>query len=95
LRVHRARSSAGHNGIDSIIDALGTQDFLRIRIGVAPEHKPREGREYLLSKMTKAQLKLLDAVLADAAEAAEMIVTQGAAAAMQRFNRKALESSDQ
>src|SRR5713101_4432682 len=38
LRIHTRRSSAGHNGIESIINALGTQDFLRIRIGVAPDH---------------------------------------------------------
>jgi peptidyl-tRNA hydrolase, PTH1 family len=88
LRVQRARSSAGHNGIESIIDSLGTNDFLRIRIGVAPEHKPRDGKEYLLSPMRKSQLKTLEPVLVDAAEAAKMIVTDGPAAAMQRFNRK-------
>ena len=93
LRIQRARSSAGHNGIESIIDSLGTNDFLRIRIGVAPEHKPRDGKEYLLSPMRKAQLKLLEPVLMDAADAARMIVTQGAAAAMQRFNRKPEQNS--
>jgi PTH1 family peptidyl-tRNA hydrolase len=88
LRVHRNRSSAGHNGIESIIDSLGTKDFVRIRIGVAPEHKVRDGKEYLLSPMGKAQLKALDPVIADAAVAAEMIVKEGPAVAMQRFNRK-------
>jgi PTH1 family peptidyl-tRNA hydrolase len=88
LRVQRARSSAGHNGIESIIDSLGTKDFVRVRIGVAPEHKPRDGKEYLLSPMRKAQLKAIDPVLDDAAEAAKMIVTEGPAVAMQRFNRK-------
>ena len=43
LRIHTRRSSAGHNGIESIIGALGTQDFLRIRIGVAPERKVGDG----------------------------------------------------
>ena len=88
LRVQRARSSAGHNGIESIIGSLGTNDFLRIRIGVAPEHKPRDGKEYLLTPMRKSQLKTLEPVLIDAADAAKMIVTEGPAAAMQRFNRK-------
>jgi len=97
LRIHRARSSAGHNGIESIIDSLGTKDFVRIRIGVAPEYKPRDGKEYLLSPMRKPQLKALDTVLVEAADAAKMIVQEGAAAAMQRFNRKPEppESSDQ
>jgi peptidyl-tRNA hydrolase, PTH1 family len=88
LRIQRARSSAGHNGIESIIDSLGTNDFLRIRVGVAPEHKPPDGKEYLLSPMRKSQLKVLEPVLMDAAEAAKLIVIEGPAAAMQRFNRK-------
>jgi PTH1 family peptidyl-tRNA hydrolase len=88
LRVQRARSSAGHNGIESIIASLGTKDFLRIRIGVAPEHKPRDGKEYLLSPMRKAQLKAIGPVLDDAVEAVEMIVKEGPAVAMQWFNRK-------
>jgi PTH1 family peptidyl-tRNA hydrolase len=88
LRVQRARSSAGHNGIESIIASLGTKDFLRIRIGVAPKHKPRDGKEYLLSPMRKAQLKAIGPVLDDAVEAVKIIVKEGPAAAMQRFNRK-------
>ena len=88
LRVQRARSSAGHNGIESIIASLGTKDFLRVRIGVAPEHKPRDGKEYLLAPMRKAQLKAIDPILDDAVEAVKMIVKEGPAAAMQRFNRK-------
>ena len=88
LRVQRNRSSAGHNGIESIIDSLGTKDFIRIRIGVAPEHALRNGKEYLLSALSKARLQALDPVLADAAAAAEVIVKEGPAVAMQRFNRK-------
>jgi PTH1 family peptidyl-tRNA hydrolase len=88
LRVHRNRSSAGHNGIESIIDSLGTKDFMRIRIGVAPERKVADGKEYLLSPMRKAQLKVLDPIIADAAEAATVIVKEGPAVAMQRFNRR-------
>ncbi len=88
LRVQRNRSSAGHNGIESIIDSIGTKDFVRIRIGVAPEHAVRDGKEYLLSPLSKARLKALGPVLEDAAAAAEMIVKQGSATAMQRFNRK-------
>jgi len=88
LRVHRARSSAGHNGIESIIASLGTKDYLRVRIGVAPEHKPRDGKEYLLSPMRKAQLKVIDPILDDAVEAVKIIVKEGPAVAMQRFNRK-------
>jgi PTH1 family peptidyl-tRNA hydrolase len=88
LRIHTRRSSAGHNGIESIIGALGTQDFLRIRIGVAPEHKVEDGKEYLLSPMRKAQLAVIDEMLDTAADAVKVILTEGPAAAMNRFNRK-------
>ena len=88
LRIHTRRSSAGHNGIESIIGELGTQDFLRIRIGVAPEHKPRDGKEYLLSPMRKAQLAVIDEMLDVAADAVKVILTDGPAAAMNKFNRK-------
>jgi peptidyl-tRNA hydrolase, PTH1 family len=88
LRIHTRRSSAGHNGIESIIDALQTQDFLRIRIGVAPERKVSDGREYLLSPMRKADLKVIDGMLDTAEEAVKVILKDGPAAAMNRFNRK-------
>jgi peptidyl-tRNA hydrolase, PTH1 family len=88
VRIHRNRSSAGHNGIESLIGALGTQDFLRIRMGVAPERKVEDGMTYLLSPLRKAQLKVVDGVLDTAAEAVKVILTEGEAAAMNRFNRK-------
>ncbi|MGC1371122.1 MAG: aminoacyl-tRNA hydrolase [Candidatus Sulfotelmatobacter sp.] len=88
LRIHTRRSSAGHNGIESIIGALGTQDFLRIRIGVAPDHKVDDGKEYLLSPMSKKQLAVVDETLDVAIEAVKVILTEGPAAAMNRFNRK-------
>ena len=88
LRIHTRRSSAGHNGIESIIGALGTQDFLRIRIGVAPERKVEDGQSYLLSPFRKAELTVVDGMLDTAADAVKAILSEGAAAAMNRFNRK-------
>jgi peptidyl-tRNA hydrolase, PTH1 family len=88
LRIHTRRSSAGHNGIESIIGALGTQDFLRIRIGVAPERRVGDGAEYLLAPMKKKELEVVDGMLDTAADAVKVILREGAAAAMNRFNRK-------
>jgi len=88
LRIQRGRSSAGHNGVESIIAALGTKNFLRIRIGVAPERKVDDGEKYLLSPMRKAELKVVDQIIIDAADAAKMILKDGPAVAMLRFNRK-------
>jgi peptidyl-tRNA hydrolase, PTH1 family len=88
LRIHTRRSSAGHNGIESIIGALKTNDFLRIRIGVAPERKISDGQSYLLSPMKKKELEVVDTMLDTAAEAVNVILKDGPAAAMNRFNRK-------
>jgi peptidyl-tRNA hydrolase, PTH1 family len=88
LRIHTRRSSAGHNGIESIIDALGTNDFLRIRVGVAPERKVSDGKEYLLAPMRKEDLKVVDGMLDETEDAVKMILKDGPAAAMNLFNRK-------
>jgi peptidyl-tRNA hydrolase, PTH1 family len=88
VRIQRNRSSAGHNGIESVIGALGTQDFLRIRMGVAPQRKIADGMSYLLAPFRKAELKIADGMIDIAADAVKVILTEGPAAAMNRFNRK-------
>ncbi len=88
LKLQTRRNSAGHNGIESIIGSLGTNDFLRIRVGVAPERKVSDGQSYLLSPLKKAELQTLGQSLEVAVEAVKAIVMEGAAAAMNRFNRK-------
>ena len=95
LRIHTRRSSGGHNGIESIIGALGTQDFLRIRIGVAPDRRVGDGAEYLLAPMKKKDLEVVDGMLDTAVEAVKVILKDGPAAAMNRFNRKEEGPKDQ
>jgi len=65
----------------SIIGALGTQEFVRIRLGIDPMRD-------ILKPFRKAQLKMVDEVLDAAAEAVSVIVKEGPAVAMNRFNRK-------
>jgi PTH1 family peptidyl-tRNA hydrolase len=77
-----------------IIGALGTQDFLRIRMGVAPEHKVEDGKDYLLSPFRKAQMTTVDEMLDVAEDAVKVILAEGPAAAMNRFNRKEVGESD-
>jgi PTH1 family peptidyl-tRNA hydrolase len=96
LKVRERGSAAGHNGVKSIIGALGTQEWLRVRIGVGPELPDvagrgtarRGGKDYLLDPMKKKDLAVLDEVLDRAADAVRMIVEQGASAAMNEFNRR-------
>jgi len=89
IRIRQRGSSAGHNGMESVIGALGTQEFLRIRLGIAPGRKVSDGVKFVLTPFRKRELKQVDAVLDTAAEAVKAILTHGAEAAMNRFNRKA------
>jgi len=93
IRIRERGSANGHNGVKSISGALGTEEWLRIRIGVG---KPaledgREvkagGKDYLLSPMRKQELASLDEVLDRVRGAVEAILTRGVSAAMNEFNR--------
>jgi PTH1 family peptidyl-tRNA hydrolase len=94
IRIRERGSANGHNGVKSISGVLGTEEWLRIRIGVG---KPaladgREikagGKDYLLSPMRKQELAVLDEVLDRAKSAVETVLTEGVGAAMNRFNRR-------
>ncbi|MDR3799139.1 MAG: aminoacyl-tRNA hydrolase [Terracidiphilus sp.] len=96
FKIRERGSPAGHNGARSVTGALGTQEWLRLRIGVGPDLPPeaivaggkRPGRDYLLSPMRKADLAVLDEVLDRVATATRRILEVGTAAAMNEFNRK-------
>ncbi len=93
LRVRERGSSGGHNGARSVSGMLNTDEWWRIRIGVGPdgtETAGRRGKDYLLAPMRKKDLMVLDEVLDRVAEATEMILTNGIAAAMNRWNGPAL-----
>jgi PTH1 family peptidyl-tRNA hydrolase len=93
IRVRERGSAGGHNGMKSIIACLGgSQEFLRVRLGVAPEYKLTHGKEYLLSPMRQVQLPLAEEALEASSEAVRMILTLGASAAMNRFNQKVNEA---
>ncbi|MGA2980826.1 MAG: aminoacyl-tRNA hydrolase [Terriglobales bacterium] len=88
IRIRQRGSSAGHNGMESILGALNTDEFLRIRLGIAPDRKVVDGVKYVLTPFRRAQEKVVDEVLDMAVQAVEMILKEGPAAAMNRFNRK-------
>lgn len=88
IRIRQRGGSAGHNGLESILGALGTDQFLRIRIGIEPDRKVSDGARYVLSQFKKSQLKTIDEALDTAADAAKAIIVDGPSAAMNRFNRR-------
>jgi len=89
IRIRERGSSAGHNGIESVMGAMGTDEILRVRIGIAPDHPVSDGADFVLTPWKKKELAVVDEVLDRAADAVDAILLEGPAAAMNKFNRKA------
>jgi PTH1 family peptidyl-tRNA hydrolase len=89
VRVRKKGGAGGHHGMESIIGALDTQEFTRVRMGISPGHKVDDGAHYVLSPIRKAQYETIDQALDTAADAVQVILAEGPEAAMNRFNRKA------
>ncbi|HUR37809.1 MAG TPA: aminoacyl-tRNA hydrolase [Terriglobales bacterium] len=89
IRIKERGSSAGHNGIESILGSLGTDEFLRVRVGISPEHPVSDGAKYVLAPWKKKDLPLVGEVVDRAEAAVKAILEEGVSAAMNRVNRKA------
>lgn len=85
LRIRSTGSAGGHNGLIDIERALGTQDYARCRIGIDAPGRIAQ-KDYVLGRFSDEQWPIVDRALTDAADAAEVWATQGATAAMNRFN---------
>lgn len=86
LRVKAGGGLAGNNGLRSITQHLHTQDYLRVRIGIGKPTSKERGVDHVLSRVPKAERTTLDVVVERAADAVEMILRDGALAAMTAFN---------
>jgi peptidyl-tRNA hydrolase, PTH1 family len=86
LKIRRGGSSGGHKGIESIINESGSNDFIRIKIGIGRDSLiPAE--DYVLRRFNPDQKKLIADALADAEDAVEMILESGVEKAMNKYNR--------
>jgi len=88
LRIRLKGSAGGHNGIKNIIANLGTQDFPRIKVGVGAKPPRMDLADYVLSRFGAGEQKLMEEAFGEAAEAAVMMMTDGAERAMNHFNAK-------
>jgi peptidyl-tRNA hydrolase, PTH1 family len=86
LRIRQKGSAGGHNGIKSIISSLGTDEFLRIRIGILPDRETGDVRDFVLSRVAKSDRALLDQTEEMAAKAVETLIAQGIDRAMAEYN---------
>ena len=88
LRIRKQGSAGGHNGLKYIIQKLGTQNFVRIKIGVGAKPQGWDLADHVLSRFPDSERKLVDEAIREAADAVEKIIAQGPDAAMNEYNRK-------
>src|SRR5438874_13795963 len=88
IRIHSEGSAGSHNGAKSVIGALGTQEFARLRLGCGPEHPLSSRKEYVLRPMKKAELEVAAEEIGEAGDAVELLLKEGINAAMTRYNRR-------
>ncbi len=88
LRIRKNGSAAGHNGVKSIITALKTDVFIRVRVGIRPDH-PIEPIQYVLAPFERDLREDVGEMVSYTADAVESIVAEGADKAMANFNRRA------
>jgi len=89
LRIKPRGSAAGHKGIDSVIRSLGSNEVVRVRLGIHPGRPIRDGAEFVLAPFKRSQEKELDELVGYAADAVRSIIAEGVEKAMTRFNRRA------
>jgi PTH1 family peptidyl-tRNA hydrolase len=88
LRARPSGSAGGHNGLKSIIAALGTEEFARLRVGVGRGDARRDLGDHVLAKFDPEERVEVAEAVGRAADAAELFVAEGIAPVMNRFNRK-------
>ena len=88
LRIRERGRAGGHNGLNSVIGSIGTNEFIRVRVGVQPEPPLGDMADYVLGVMRKPDREFATQMAQEAAEAVEMILKEGAGKAMTRFNQR-------
>ena len=86
VKINKGGGAGGHNGVRSLIDCLGTPDFVRVRVGIGRPPPNWEGADYVLADFSRAEQPELPGMISAAAAAAKEIVTRGLTAAMNRYN---------
>ena len=88
IRIRARGSAGGQKGLKSIIERLGTQEFARVRLGVKPDHPVSDLKSFVLSQIPRRDRALLDQVVDRAADAIEVVLTDGVERAMALFNER-------
>lgn len=88
IRISKGKSSAGHKGVESIIQELGVKIFIRIRIGIQPEiGKPKNVERFVLQKFNKKEENTVQKIIKKSCLVIEMIIREGLEKAWQKYNQ--------
>ncbi len=86
IRIRPKGTAGGHNGLKSIIECLQTQEFIRLRIGIQPEHPLSDTKRFVLEKFSKSDVETVEKVLEKSAEAIHTLIRDGVEKTMAQFN---------
>jgi PTH1 family peptidyl-tRNA hydrolase len=86
LRIKYAGGHGGHNGIKSVIEAIGTPQFVRIKIGIGRPAPHQDSADYVLQSFTREEIEVVNPCLDRAVDALECLIHRGTAVAMNQFN---------
>ncbi len=86
IRLRAKGSAGGHNGLKSMIQCLRTEEFIRLRIGIQPEHPLRDTRDFVLENFSKTDLETVEKVLEQSAKAIRAVLSDGIEKAMAIWN---------
>ena len=95
LRIKQAGGHGGHNGIKSVIDAIGTSQFVRIKIGIGRPAPHQDSADYVLQAFTREEIEVLNPCLDRAVDALECLIHRGVAVAMNEFNVRERETPEE
>ena len=86
IRIRERGTAGGHNGLKSIIEGLKTNDFVRVRMGIQPDHPISDAKRFVLDRFASSERELVEQMVEQAAKVVRTIVRDGALKAMQEFN---------
>jgi PTH1 family peptidyl-tRNA hydrolase len=86
IRLRQKGSAGGHNGIKSMVSSLGTDEFLRVRVGIQPDRPIADVRDFVLSRVSKSDRVLLDEAEEVAADAVESLLAYDIEKSMSAYN---------
>ena len=92
IKIVKNRGSAGHKGVESIVQELKTKDFIRLRIGISPQNKIKNPKEYVLKNFNKGEEKIIKKIITQSKAIIEYFLENDLEKTMNQFNKENIEN---